>query len=90
LAEYSLRIDGMHCGSCMRRVSQALAATPGIVVNEVRIGAARVSSDENPPPLGLAIAAIAKAGYTAYLESSTVDAATSQKATFPKNSSSPS
>lgn len=80
MAEYTLRIDGMHCGSCMRRVSQALAAIPGIVVNEVRIGAARVSSDENPPPLGLAIAAIAKAGYTAYLESSTVDAATSQTA----------
>ncbi len=67
----------MHCGSCMRRVSQALAATPGIVVNEVRIGAARVSSDDSPPPLGLAIAAIAKAGYTAYLESSTVDSASS-------------
>jgi copper chaperone len=87
LTEYALRIDGMYCGSCMRRVSQALAATPGIVVDEVRIGAARVSSDENPPPLGLAIAAIAKAGYTAYLESSTVDAATSQKAPFPKNQS---
>jgi copper chaperone len=67
----------MHCGSCMRRVSQALAATPGIMVNEVRIGAARVSSDENPLPLGLAVAAIAKAGYTAYLESNTVDSASS-------------
>jgi copper chaperone len=78
LAEYTLKIDGMHCGSCMRRVSHALAATPGIVADEVRIGAARVSSDENPPPLGLAIAAIAKAGYTAYLESSTVDSASSQ------------
>jgi len=77
----------MHCGSCMRRVSQALAGTPGIVVNEVRIGAARVSSDENPAPLGLAIAAVAKAGYTAYLESSTVDAATSQTAPFPKTPS---
>jgi copper chaperone len=77
----------MHCGSCMRRVSQALAATPGIVVDEVRIGAARVSSDENPPPLGLAIAAIAKAGYTAYLDSSTVDAATSQSAPLHKTPS---
>jgi copper chaperone len=87
LAEYALRIDGMHCGSCMRRVSQALAATPGIVVNEVRIGAARVSSNEDPPPLGLAIAAIAKAGYTAYLESSTVDAALSQTAPLLKTTS---
>ena len=87
MAEYTLRIDGMHCGSCMRRVSHALVSTPGIVVDEVRIGAARVSSDENPPPLGLAIAAIAKAGYTAYLDSSTVDAATSQTAPLHKTPS---
>ncbi len=72
-----LKIDGMHCGSCVRRVSRALAATPGVTVNEVRIGAVRLSSEVEPPPLGLAIAAIAKAGYTAYLESSTVDAASS-------------
>jgi copper chaperone CopZ len=77
LAEFTLKIDGMHCGSCVRRVSLALAATPGVVVNEARIGAVRLSSDEEPPPLGLAIAAIAKAGYTAYLESSTVDLASS-------------
>jgi copper chaperone len=77
LAEFTLRIDGMHCGSCVKRVSQALAATPGIVVSEVRVGAARVRSDQEPPPLGLAIAAIAKAGYTAYLESSAVDVASS-------------
>lgn len=77
MAEFTLKIDGMHCGSCVKRVSQALALTPGIVVNEVRVGAARVSSDQEPPPLGLAIAAIAKAGYTAYLESSTVDGSSS-------------
>jgi copper chaperone CopZ len=77
MAEFTLKIDGMHCGSCVRRVSQALAATPGITVKQVGLGAARLDSDEEPPPLGAAIAAIAKAGYTAYLESSTVDAASS-------------
>jgi copper chaperone len=77
MAEFTLKIDGMHCGSCVKRVSQALAATPGVTVNEVRIGAVRLSSDEEPPPLGLAIAAIARAGYTAYLESQTVDVASS-------------
>jgi len=41
MAEFKLRIDGMHCGSCVRRVSQALAAVPGAAVNEVRVGAAR-------------------------------------------------
>jgi copper chaperone len=77
LAEFTLKIDGMHCGSCIKRVSHALAATPGLVVKQVGLGAARLSSDQEPPPLGLAIAAIAKAGYTAYLESSTVDAVSS-------------
>jgi copper chaperone CopZ len=77
MAEFTLKIDGMHCGSCVRRVSQALAATPGIVVQQVGLGAARLTSDEDPPPLGLVIAAIAKAGYTAYLESSEVDSASS-------------
>ena len=75
MAEYMLKIEGMHCGACVRRVSRALAATPGLTVKEVRVGAARVSSGEEPPPLGLAIAAIAKAGYTAYLDSNTVDMA---------------
>jgi copper chaperone CopZ len=69
MAEFTLRIDGMHCGSCVRRVSQALAATPGVVVNEVRVGAARLSAAEEPAPVELAIAALAKAGYVAHLES---------------------
>ena len=80
MAEFTLKIDGMHCGACVRRVREARAATPGVVVNEVRVGAARVSSDMEPAPLGLAIAAIAKAGYTAYLESSTTDLASSRTA----------
>ena len=69
MAEFTLRIDGMHCGSCVRRVSQALAATPGVTVNEVRIGAARLTAAEEPAPVDLAIAALAKVGYTAHLES---------------------
>ena len=44
MAEFTLRIDGMHCGSCVRRVSQALAGVPGVTVNEVRVGAARFTS----------------------------------------------
>jgi copper chaperone CopZ len=69
VAEFALKIDGMHCGSCVRRVSQALAATPGVVVNEVSVGAAKLSSTEEPAPIDLAIASVAKAGYTAHLES---------------------
>jgi len=69
MAKFTLRIDGMHCGSCVRRVSHALAATPGVVVNEVRVGAARLTAAEEPAPVDLVIAALAKAGYTAHLES---------------------
>ncbi len=68
MAEFALQIDGMHCGSCVRRVSQALASTEGITVNEVRVGAARFSSTAEPAPVDAAIAALAKAGYQARLE----------------------
>ncbi|HWG19393.1 MAG TPA: heavy-metal-associated domain-containing protein [Terracidiphilus sp.] len=69
MSEFTLRIDGMHCGSCVRRVSQALAQTPGLEVKEVQIGAARLASSQDPPPVDQAIAALAKAGYTAHPES---------------------
>jgi copper chaperone len=68
MAEFTLRIDGMHCGACVRRVSQALSAE-GLDVKEVRIGAARIQSEQDPPPVDRALAAIHKAGYRAQLES---------------------
>jgi hypothetical protein len=34
----------------------------------VRLGAARLKSDENPAPVDAALAALAKAGYAARLE----------------------
>jgi copper chaperone len=68
MAEFILRIDGMHCGSCVRRVTQALNSAGGVEVEEVRIGAARFKSPENEPPVDAAIAALAKAGFTARLE----------------------
>jgi copper chaperone CopZ len=68
MAEFTLQIEGMHCGSCVRRASQALAAVEGVTVNEVRVGAARLTSAAEPAPIDLAIAALAKAGYTAHRE----------------------
>jgi len=59
----------MHCGSCVRRVNQALTAVPGVVVEEVRLGAARLTSLQDPAPIKLVIDAIAKSGYAAHLES---------------------
>lgn len=68
MAEFTLRIDGMHCGSCVRRVTQALNSTGNVEVEEVRIGAARLKSTDENSPADAAIAALAKAGYSARLE----------------------
>lgn len=67
MAEFTLRIDGMHCGSCVRRVTQALNSADGVQVEEVRIGAARLRSEDRTH-LEAAIAALRKAGYSAHLE----------------------
>jgi len=64
MSEVTLQIDGMHCDACVRRVGRALQGVLGTVVEEVRIGTARVQS-ENVAPL---LAALAKAGYTAHIE----------------------
>lgn len=64
MSEVTLRIDGMHCRACVRRVTQALERTPGTEVLEVRIGAVRLKADDAE----LAVSALAKAGYTAHPE----------------------
>jgi copper chaperone CopZ len=68
MAEITLHIDGMHCGACVKRVGQALAAIEGITVNEVRVGSARITSTVDPAPVDLALDAVTKAGFTAHLE----------------------
>jgi copper chaperone len=68
MSEFTLRIENMHCGSCVRRVSQALASTDGLHVEEVRVGAARLTSNQDPAPIDAALAALARAGYRAHQE----------------------
>jgi copper chaperone len=69
MAEFTLRIDGMHCGSCVKRVGQALASVEGVVVNEVRVGAARFTASMESAPVEPVLAALSKVGFTAHLES---------------------
>lgn len=63
--ELTFQIDGMHCGSCVQRVTRALNQVPGTQVNEVRVGAARLRAAAEPPDVYLA--AIRKAGFEAHL-----------------------
>jgi copper chaperone CopZ len=37
---FVLEIEGMHCGGCVRRVTQALQQIPGVQVDKVEIGRA--------------------------------------------------
>ncbi len=61
----TLKIENMHCGACVRRVTMALKKIPGTAVEEVQIGAARVKTEAAPE---VVVAALAKAGYPAQVE----------------------
>jgi copper chaperone len=67
MVEINLRIEGMHCGACVRRVTQALQSVPSAEVEVVRLGAARVNLEESADTEAL-IASLSKAGFSAQLE----------------------
>ena len=41
----NLVIEGMHCESCVRRVTKALQSVEGVAVNSVEIGSAQIAFD---------------------------------------------
>ncbi|MGC2300715.1 MAG: heavy-metal-associated domain-containing protein [Acidobacteriaceae bacterium] len=67
MREVTLRIENMHCGACVRRVTQALENLPGVQIGEVRIGAARVEAPDDVRESAL-VSAVEKAGYPALVE----------------------
>jgi copper chaperone len=67
MPEITLRIEGMHCGACIRRVTQSLQSVPGAEVKTVQLGAARVQLANNASPSAL-IAHLGSAGFSAQEE----------------------
>lgn len=65
-------IDGMSCGHCVRAVREALEETPGVHVDHVEIGRARVDYDTEEVSRAQIVEAIEEAGYA--VRSSTTDA----------------
>ncbi|MGA8939447.1 MAG: heavy metal-associated domain-containing protein [Acidobacteriaceae bacterium] len=65
MATLNLRIDNMHCGSCIRHVTQTLNALPDTHAEEVRVGGARVSTSATPEQIQQALTS---AGYPAFVE----------------------
>jgi copper chaperone len=68
MAEIKLEIDGMHCGACVRRVTQALNLTEGVAVEEVRVGSAKLTYAQEPAPVEAVIATLAKIGFAARVQ----------------------
>ena len=56
-----LKIDGMHCGACVRRVTALISAVDGAKVESVEIGKTIISGDAPRQEL---IAAIESGGFT--------------------------
>jgi copper chaperone CopZ len=65
MAELTLHIDGMHCGSCVRRVTTAVESVAGVKAVEVRVGAARIEAA--PANTEAVLAALAAAGFGAHV-----------------------
>lgn len=67
MATLDLQIEKMHCGACVRRVTQTLNAFPSTHANSVQVGTARVTSEAAPDQL---LQALETAGYPARVVSS--------------------
>lgn len=68
-AQYTLAIDGMTCGHCIRTVSATLGEVPGVAVRSVAIGNAEIEAPDGLS-VAAAIAALDDAGYPARVRDS--------------------
>ena len=59
----TLEIGGMSCGHCVAAVRGALEGVPGVKVEEVRVGAARVAYDPAEADVARIEGAIREEGY---------------------------
>jgi copper chaperone CopZ len=62
---FDLRIEGMHCGGCVRRVQKALGDIPGVAVEKVEVGAATGSFDAGDTDVAELVAAVKQLGFVA-------------------------
>jgi copper chaperone len=62
----NLTIEGMTCDHCVRAVKNRLAVTPGVQVEQVDVGTARLLYDPAKTSVDVIEDAIADEGYTAF------------------------
>ena len=64
--ETTLTIDGMSCGHCVRAVETALGAVPGVTVEAVTVGEARLrvgDPSQREATVGAAVEAVEAEGF---------------------------
>ncbi|HYE57506.1 MAG TPA: heavy-metal-associated domain-containing protein [Rhodothermales bacterium] len=59
----TLRIEGMSCQHCVRAVRSALEGVPGVTVEDVQVGTARVRIDDGEADRSQLVKAIEGEGY---------------------------
>ena len=65
MKKLKLEVSGMSCDHCVRAVREALDSVPGVNVEQVEVGTATVSFDENKTSVGDLVDAVYTAGYEA-------------------------
>ncbi|MDX2184279.1 MAG: cation transporter [Gemmatimonadaceae bacterium] len=65
MKKLSLAIEGMSCGHCVRAVTGALQAIPGVTVDTVAIGSAELRFDPAVTAEAAIAAAVTAEGYRA-------------------------
>jgi copper chaperone len=61
--QLSLKISGMHCGACVRRLSEALEKLPDVEIEDVQVGSARLRISGGKPDKEAVLGAIRKTGF---------------------------
>ncbi|HVM43160.1 MAG TPA: heavy-metal-associated domain-containing protein [Gemmatimonadales bacterium] len=70
MAKLTLKVAGMTCGHCQKRVEKALSEVPGVftAIVDLQDGIAELDFDDDSATIDDLTAAVAKAGYSASLD----------------------
>jgi copper chaperone len=61
----TLSIEGMHCGACIRRVTDALQKVDGVEVGSVEVGSAKLAFSPEETTVDQIAAAVNRIGFQA-------------------------
>lgn len=67
---FTLDVDGMHCGGCVRRVQGVLEKVPGVTLEGVAVGSATGTFDPDETSASALIDALQAAGYPSRVRAS--------------------